>query len=64
MASDSALATVFRRGMNEVYRVDGPIGIPPGTKVSLPDDPNQYEITARWFDVAEGFVYDLGLPTD
>jgi hypothetical protein len=50
--------------MNEVYRVDGPIGIPPGTKVSLPDDPNQYEITARWFDVAEGFVYDLGLPTD
>jgi hypothetical protein len=59
MATESALSTVFRLGMKEVYRLDTPIGIPPGTKVSLPDDAIQYEIISRWFSVEEGFTYDL-----
>jgi len=60
MAPDGSLSTVFRRGTEEIYRLDGDtIPLPPETKVRLPDDPERYRIVERWFDVAAGFVYYL-----
>lgn len=59
------LSTVFRRGKKEVGRLEGfAIAIPPGTKITIPDDAHEYDILSRSFDLREGFAYDLGLSGD